>query len=142
LTRNKVTLAIVDHDLKVRSLKKYPLSASGGQIEVISGGEGHFMPKITNTSYLELPSVKKYFLFGERTYKRVYFAINKAKKCIDFETGTVDGPSVEEMEKAVAVMLLGKLGREQNVMAWYHWATVIFSFLTFLILISTSGVLR
>lgn len=112
-------LAIIDTDLKIRTLKKYPLSANGRQIHVISGGENHFMPLITNTSYLELPDRKRFFLFGEPTFKRIYFAMNKAKKCVDFESGDVSLPSPEEMKKALASTMLNKLGRpEQPFPTW------------------------
>ena len=109
----KVNLAVIDKDLKIRTLKRYPLSSNGRQIEVVSGGEGHFMPIITNTSYIEFPSWKRYYLFGERTHKRVYFAMNKAKKCIDFESGEVSLPSPEEMKKAMSATMLGMIGKDK-----------------------------
>jgi hypothetical protein len=109
----KVNLAIIDTDLKIRGIKKYPLSANGRQIDVIHGGENHFMPAISNTSYLEFPSWKRFYLFGERTHKRIYFAMNKAKKCVDFETGEVALPSPEELKKAIGATMLGKLGKPE-----------------------------
>jgi hypothetical protein len=109
----KVHLAIIDSDLKIRSIKRYPLSANGRQITVISGGEGHFMPLITNTSYLDFPSWKRFYLFGVRTHKRIYFAMNKAKKCVDFESGDVSLPSPEELKKAIGATMLGKLGKPE-----------------------------
>lgn len=113
MPETKLTLAIVDTDLTIRTLKKYPLSSNGRQINVVSGGENHFMPAITNTSYLEFPSKKKYYLFGARTYKRIYFALSKAKKCIDFKTGDVSMPSPEQMKEAIASTLVGKLGQDE-----------------------------
>ena len=109
----KVNLAIIDTDLKIRTLKKYPLSANGRQIIVVSGGEGHFMPQITNTSYLEFPSRKRFFLFGEKTHKRIYIAMNKAKKCIDFASGEVSLPSPEQMKAAIASTMLGMIGKDK-----------------------------
>lgn len=119
MRESKVNLAIVDTDLRIRTLKKYPLSSNGRQIHVVSGGENHFMPQITNTSYLELPDGKRFFLFGEKKYKKVYFAMNKAKKCIDFKSGDVSLPSPEELKKALAATMLNKLGRpEQPFPPW------------------------
>ena len=111
MSETKVNLAITDTDLPIRTLKKYPLSSNGRQIHVKSGGENHFMPKITNTSYLEFPTRKRYYLFGARMYKKIYFAMNKAKKCIDFKSGEVGMPSPEEMKKALGSTMLGQIGK-------------------------------
>ena len=111
MSETKVNLAIIDTDLTIRTLKKYPLSSNGRQIHVKSGGENHFMPKITNTSYLEFPTRKRYYLFGARMYKKIYFAMNKAKKCIDFKSGEVGMPSPEEMKKALGSTMLGQIGK-------------------------------
>jgi len=110
----KVNLAVIDTDLTIRTLKKYPLSSNGRQIFVSSGGTEHFMPTITNTSYLEFPTRKRYYLFGARMYKKIYFAMNKAKKCIDFASGEVDIPSPEEMKKAVGKLIVGKIGQDKQ----------------------------
>ena len=111
MSETKVNLAIIDTDLTIRTLKKYPLSSNGRQIHVKSGGENHFMPKITNTSYLEFPTRKRYYLFGARMYKKIYFAMNKAKNCIDFKSGEVGMPSPEEMKKALGSTMLGQIGK-------------------------------
>lgn len=137
-----VNLATIDMDLKIRSIKKFPLSSNGRQIKVVSGGENHFMPLITNTSYLEFPGWKRFFLFGPRTHKRIYFAMNKAEACVDFESGTVPLPSPEEMKRALASTMLAQIGKVKQDMTWWNWAVLVFSFLSFLILLSTSGVLR
>lgn len=142
ILKNKVNLAIIDTDLTIRTLQKYPLSDNGRQILVMKGGENHFMPQITNTSYLEFPTRKKYYLFGEKIYKRIYFAMNKAKKCVDFESGEVSLPSPEEMKKAISALVIGKMGQDANKMMWFHWATLIFAFLSFLILLNLSGVIN
>jgi len=138
----KVNLAIIDMDLKIRTVKPYPLSTNGRQINVISGGEGHFMPLITNTSYIEFPSWKRFFFFGTRQYKRVYFAMNKSKKCIDFESGDVSLPSPEQMKEAMASTMLGQIGKDKADMIWWHWAVLVFSFASFLLLLNISGVFR
>ena len=142
MSGHKLNLATIDLDLKIREIKRYPLSANGRHIEVCNGGEGHFMPLITNTSYIEFPSWKRYYLFGERTHKRIYFAMNKAKKCIDFASGEVGLPSLELMKQAMASTMLGQIGKEKQEMTWQTWATLIFSLLTFLLVLSISGVLN
>jgi len=142
LGETKVNLAIVDTDLKVRTLKRYPLSGNGRQIDVVHGGENNFMPIITNTSYIEFPSYKRYYLFGERTHKRIYFAMNKAKKCIDFASGEVSLPSPEQMKTALASTMLGQIGKDKQDFTWWNWAVLIFSLLSFILLVNMSGVLR
>ena len=142
MSGHKLNLATIDLDLKIREIKRYPLSANGRHIEVCNGGEGHFMPLITNTSCIEFPSWKRYYLFGERTHKRIYFAMNKAKKCIDFASGEVDLPSLELMKQAMATTMLGQIGKEKQEMTWQTWATLIFSLLTFLMMLNISGVFR
>jgi len=143
LTDENVFLAIIDKDLKIRTLKKYPLSKNGQQIHVVSGGEGHFMPQISNTSYLEVPlGAKKFILFGVRAFRRVYFAMNKATKCIDFASGDVALPSPEELKKAIGSTMLGQIGKDKVEVTWRDWAILILSFLTFLIVLNMSGMLR
>ena len=138
-----VTLATIDKDLKIRSIKKYPLSSNGRQIKVCDGGENHFMPIISNTSYLEVPmGAKRFVFFGKKRLKRIYFAMNKAKKCVDFASGDVSMPSPEEMKRAISSTMLGQIGKDKVDLIWWHWAVLIFCFLSFLILLATSGVLR
>ena len=111
MTETEVNLAVIDTDLTIRTLKKYPLSSNGRQIHVASGGTEHFMPTITNTSYLEFPDKKKYYLFGARMYKKIYFSMNKAKKCVDFKSGEVGMPSPEEMKRAIGSTMLNQIGK-------------------------------
>lgn len=125
MAETKVNLAIIDTDLTIRTLKKYPLSSNGRQIHVISGGENHFMPVISNTSYLEFPARKKYFLFGARTYRKIYFAMNKAKKCVDFDSGDVSMPSLEQLKAAMAATMLGQIGKDKQDLSWWNWAVLL-----------------
>ena len=132
MAETKVNLAIIDSDLTIRTLKKYPLSANGRQIFVISGGEAHFMPVISNTSYLEFPTRKRYLFFGARMYKKIYFAMNKSKKCVDFASGEVDLPSLEELKKAIAATLLHRIGQDKQetpLVLWLILAGVFFNIL-------------
>ena len=71
------------------------------------------MPLITNTSYLEFP-YRALSSFWKKSYRRTYFAMNKAKQCIDFESGDVSLPSPEEMKKAIAGTLLHRLGQDKD----------------------------
>jgi len=132
MAETKVNLAIIDMDLTIRTLKKYPLSANGRQIHISSGGTEHFMPVISNTSYLEFPTRKRYLLFGARMYKKIYFAMNKAKNCVDFASGDVSIPSPEEMKKAIAATMLSQIGKnkqETPLVQWLILAGVVFSIL-------------
>ena len=112
MTETKVFLATIDKDLKIRTLKKYPISKSGSQIHVKSGGDGHFMPQITNTSYLEFP-YRAITSFWKTSYRRIYFAMNKATQCVDFESGDVFLPSEEELNKALGATMLAQIGKEK-----------------------------
>lgn len=143
MTGHKVRLATIDSDLKIRSIKRYPLSKNGRHIEVCNGGENHFMPLISNTSYIEFPSWKRYYIFGDRTYKRIYFAMNKAKKCIDFVSGEVGIPSVEELKRANAVLLATKIGQDANKgTPWYIWFLLVLILLSFILQLRIAGVIH
>ena len=141
MTGAKVNLAVIDIDLKIRTLKKYPLSKNGRQINATSGGEGHFMPIISNTSYLEFP-YRAITSPWKTSFKRIYFAMNKAKKCVDFESGDVSLPSPEEMKKALGSTMLGMIGKDTPDMTWWNWAVLGLSFLTFMLMLNMSGLLR
>ncbi len=140
----KVTTAVFDGDLKAE-LKKYPLSKSGNKIDIVSEGAGYFMPEIGPTNFLDLPSTKRFLLFGPRTYRRVYFAKRKAKKCVDFGTdeGMIYGPDEEQLKRANMNLLAEKLGSEgQKGVPWYAWVTLGVSMLSFIILLQLAGVIR
>ena len=141
MTDSKVNVAIIDKDLKIRTLKKYPLSANGRQIRIGSGGEGHFMPVISNTSYLEFP-YRAITRPWKISFKRIYFTMNRAKNCVDFASGDVSMPSPEEMKKALASTMLGQIGVDSPDMTWWNWAVLVFTFLSFLLLLNVSGVFR
>ena len=142
MSETKVFLATIDKDLKIRSLKKYPLSKNGQQIYVTSGGEGHFMPVITNTSYLEFPQ-RSFPNFWKTSYRRIYFAMNKATKCVDFESGEVSMPSPEELKKANLQLLAGKIGQDTNKgIPWYIWGILGINVISFLLLLQLAGVIR
>lgn len=110
---DRVKLAIIDSDLKVRKQGKYEISERGDSIKVITGGENHFQPKIDGDSYLEfyrrslIPPFRK-------VWERVYFVRNKAPKCVNFKTLEVFMPDAEQLKKAVASTMLSKIGREET----------------------------
>lgn len=105
----KVKLAIFDNDLKARIVKKYEISDSGDQIKVKSGGEGHFMPRFDNDSFIEF-SRPWYFGGG---WNRVYFVKKGAKECVNFKTAKVSGPDPEQVKRSVGSTLLDQLGKEK-----------------------------
>jgi hypothetical protein len=139
----KVKTAVFGKDLRVE-LKNYPLSKSGNKIDIVDSGEGYFMPEIGPTTFLDWPSFKRYLLFGPRTYKRVFFALRKGAKCIDFgkDEGMIFGPDQEQLKRAMGTTMLAQIGKEKVEVTWRDWAVLIFTFLTFLIVLTTSGVLR
>lgn len=130
----KVKLAIFDIDLRA-SVKKYPVSDSGDRIKVVKGGEGHFMPKFDNTSFIEFP---KKFLFLNIGYEKVYFARKASKKCVDFNTESVAGPDPELVKEAAGATMLKDLGKEKQDTSMIQWITLA---AVILILLKVLGVL-
>ena len=123
---SKVKTAIFGNDLRVE-LKNHKLSASGNKIDIVSSGEGYFMPEIGPTTFLDWPIRKKFFLFGPTIYKRVYFSIKKGTKCVDFLTGVVYGPDQEQLKKANLNLLATKIGKDANQgTPWYIWIIILF----------------
>ena len=125
---SKVKTAIFGKDLRV-TLKDYALSASGNKINIVSSGEGYFMPEIGPTNFLDWPSYKRYILFGPRTYKRIFFALKKSAKCVDFGTdnGIIYGPDQEQLKKANLNLLATKIGKDANQgTPWYIWIMILF----------------
>ena len=109
----KVKLAIFDKDLKARTVKKYPVSDSGEQIKVKSGGEGHFMPSFDNESFIEFPK-KAFPALWRISWDRVYFVRKGAKTCVNFKTEKVEGPDPELVLEAAGTEMLKNLGKEKT----------------------------
>ena len=137
---DKVKTAIFGKDLRV-VLKNYELNASGNKISIVPEGAGYFMPAIGPTNFLDWPSHKRYLLFGPRTYKRIFFALKKASKCVDFgpEAGIIYGPDEEQIKTAIGSTLLPKIGKPDEDTPMIQWLMLI---LLVLILLSVLGVLR
>jgi len=107
----KVKLAIIDNDGKARTVKEYPISEDGTKIRVVSGGEGHFMPKFDNDSFVEFP--KKLLGIINLGWDRVYMVKKRAKACINFKTGEVEGPDPEQLKEAIGSTLVQQMGQEK-----------------------------
>ena len=150
----KVKTAVFGKDQRVK-LKDHELSASGNKISIVTGGEGYFMPEIGPTTFLDWPIRKKYLLFGPDVYTRIFFALRKGAKCVDFAKRIADydeetqlgvmvyGPDEEALKKSNLNLLATKIGKDTNPdTPWYIWVILISSVLGLLILLNMSGVLR
>ena len=119
----KVKLAIIDSDLKARTMGHYPVSDDGTQIRVKSGGEGHFMPKFDNDSFIEIP---KKFLRFQTGWERLYIVKSKATACVNFKTGDVPSPDLEQLKESVGSTLLNKIGEKKEPFpAWIIYLIVL-----------------
>ena len=139
---DKVKCAIFGNDLRVE-LKNYEVSGNGNRISIVPEGAGYFMPEIGPTTFLDWPIRKKFFLFGPKIYKRIFFTIKKGSKCVDFLTGVVYGPDQEAVKKSNLNLLVTKVGQDTNQgIPWYIWAILISTLLNLLLVLQMSGVLR
>ena len=126
----KVKLAIFDADLKV-TIKKYPISDSGNHILVTKGGKQNFMPSFDNTSYLEFP-VRYPWSFWKTSYQRIYYARKLAKKCVDFKTEKIEGPSPEFVKEMGTKVMLDRLNKQKQETGWQIWLLLAVSIFTLL----------
>lgn len=136
----KVKVAVFGND-NIVEWKNYELNDSGDRISIVKEGAGYFMPEIDNDSPLYLPSLKKFILFGERTYKRVYFVNNKAKKCYDFKRGVLSMPDLKQIDTSIASTQLNKIGSPVQDTPWQLWAILGSVLLNLLLVLNMSGVL-
>ena len=119
----KVKLAIIDSDLKARTMGHYPVSDDGTQIRVISGGEGHFMPKFDNDSFIEIP---KKFLRIQTGWERIYIVKKNASACINFKTEDVPSPDLEQLKESVGATLLNRIGEKKEAFpAWIIYLILV-----------------
>lgn len=139
----KVRTAFYGKDLRVQ-FKKYPLNSSGDKIEVVNGGENHFMPDIGPNSFLDMPTRKKFLFFGPWIYERTYFALKRAKACIDyFPEGIVYGPDPKQLKKANKALLATKIGSEAETgTPWYMWCVVLLQIIMTFLLLASGGYLN
>ena len=132
----KVKLAIFDKDLKARTVKKYPVSDSGEQIKVKSGGDGHFMPSFDNESFIEFPK-RAFPALWRISWDRVYFARKGAKTCVNFKTAKVEGPDPELVLEAAGTEMLRNLGKEKQETSLISYITLA---LLIIVLLNLLGV--
>ncbi len=107
----KVKLAIIDIDLKARTMGQFPVSDDGTQIRVVSGGEGHFMPTFDNDSFIEIP---KKILRYQTGWERLYIVKKHATACVNFKTGDPSSIDIEQLKKSVGATLLNKIGEKKE----------------------------
>jgi len=139
----KVNVAVFGVDLQITPVRQYEVDESGSKIRVNpKGGKGHFMPAFTNTSYLDFPTFKKYLFFGKRSYRRIYFVRKMASACVDFVTPHIPLPDIKQVMDAAESKIIQNFGKEDTGTPWYVWPILIFSVLSFLLILTTSGVLR
>ena len=111
----KVKLAIIDSDLKARTMGHYPVSDDGTKIRVVSGGEGHFMPKFDNDSFIEFPRSR----WRGGGWDRIYVVVKNATACINFKTEHVAIPDLEQLKESVGATLLNRVGEKKEAFpAW------------------------
>jgi hypothetical protein len=150
----KVKIAVFDKDQTVK-LEKHELSKSGNKIDIVSGGEGYFMPEIGPTKFLYWPIRKRFLFFGAWVYERIYFALKRGASCVDFarkitifdeETNIgaiVYGPDEEQVKQANTNLIATRIGVDTiQKTPWYIWAILASVMLNLLLMLNMSGVLR
>ena len=139
---DKVKTAIFGKDLRV-TLKNYPISESGNKIEIVPSGAGYFMPDIGPNTFLDWPTRKRYILFGKQLYTRIFFALKKGAKCVDFfPEGLVYGPDPEQLKQANAAALAKDIGKDADKgTPWYIWFILMLNIVIFILSIQIAGVI-
>ena len=137
----KVNVAVFDNDLRVEILKR-EISDKGNKIRIASGGTANWKPSFDNDSFLEFPRGK--LEFWRPKWTRYYIVKKKGSKCVNFSVKppTISGPDPEEMKEAVGSTMLGQIGKDKQDMTWWNWAVLGLAFLTFMLVLNMSGVLR
>lgn len=126
----KVKLVIFDASLK-STVKQYAISDSGNHILVTKGGENHFMPSFDHTSFIDFP-VRYPWTFWKTSYERLYFARKLAKKCVNFKTEEITGPSPEFVTEMGARVMLDRLNKQKQETVWQMWLILGVSIMTLL----------
>ena len=117
----KVKVAVFDKDQKIRKLQMCEISKDGSKIRVSKGGKSHFYPSFDRTSFLEWP--KPWYKGGG--YERIYYVRNHASECVNFETQTVPDVDLDEINKAIGVAGLDKLGKVKQDIPFISWITLL-----------------
>ncbi len=116
----KVKVAIFDRDLKARTYGNFPLSKDGSRISVRRGGKRNFNPTFDMDSYIEFPSRSMIPPFPIK-WNRVYFVRNGAPACVNFKTGTVEGPDPELVMEAAEAEILKGIGKDKQETPMVLW---------------------
>jgi len=139
---NEVKVAFVDKDLKIRTVRKYPLSKDGERINIYpSGGKGNENPTFQKTSALSfrrrslIPPFSVY-------YEDVYFMKTGATSCFDFHEAGVTIPNLDrdKIKESLGALMLGQIGQgKEQYPSWVIWLILLLS--TFSLLVQM-GVVR
>ena len=89
------------------------------------------MPSFDNTSFIDFP-VRYPWSFWKTSYERIYFARKLAKKCVNFKTGELSGPSPEFVKEMAAKVMLDKLNKQKQETVWQIWLILVVSIFTLL----------
>ena len=65
-----------------------------------------------------------------------------ASACVDFITPYVALPDIKQVMDAAESEIVKNFGKENNDTPWYVWPILIFTILSFLLILTTSGALR
>ena len=114
------------------------------KISIVKEGAGYFMPDIGPSTFLYWPGFKRFLLFGERQYSRMYFAVKKGSSCVEFGVNTkVYGPDQEALKKANANLLATQIGKDNKQgTPWYTVLILILLLLNLFLQMRSSGVIR
>lgn len=160
----KVKLAIFDEDLKCRKVGAFEVT-DGNQIRVKSGGEGHFMPKMTLGGKLSFP-YRSIFSPWKISWNDIYIVRKGASQCVDFlkkptisfkvldkdgneVTKEVPNPDIDvpnpdpQLVKDIAnKIMVDKLGDQPKPNPLKDFVVFVMLGLIIVILLATSGVIR
>jgi hypothetical protein len=109
----KVKLAIIDKDLKVRTFKEFPLTSDGTKIDVVKTGKGYFRPKINSDSAIELP-IPSINPFAKPKWEKIYIARRGASQCFVFRKENEPAlPDPQEVMNTARAEMLQNWGKEK-----------------------------
>lgn len=133
---NKVKVAFVDKDLKIRTIKRYELSQDGERINIYpKGGKGNENPTFEHTSALAfrkrslIPPFSVY-------YEDMYFLRTGGTSCLDFKgVGvTISDIDVDRIKASIGATLLDTIGQsKEQYPSWVIWLILLLSIFSMLI---------
>jgi len=126
----KVKVAFVDKDLKIRTTRRYPLTDDGERIKIYDkGGRGNENPLFTKTSALSFRCRRSYPPFAVY-YQDVYFMKTGATSCMDFKDVTVSVPDLDRdrIKESMGAVMVDRIGQpKENYPSWLIWAILALS---------------